>query len=472
MDIKKIKLLCLILGISLAVNLVFGLFLYKRNKEYLFNYKLNSNPDAHHYVLLGNNFWEKGVYSRQDGPPYMPDVLRTPVYPLIAGGIQYYFKTIWPLYMLQVILTTLSAFIIFAICSEVFHYKAGFWAALFYGLDPLVLVYNFKAMSEIVFMFFLLCSIYYFIKFLKPFLYKQTLLYIFLSAFFMAMAILTRPAALYLPIVLVFLALIIHYKKIRLLIKFIFVYIFIIVLLLTPWVVRNYHIYGIKKLTIVDSIGLLYCAAAGVYQLKYNVSREKAVKLIEQKYGVPSHTEAHNFWISKYSVKNLKDMDMLLKKVAIKIILNNPFYFLKSSLAGLIKATISHNLEDFAYLFNVTWHHPQLSLIKSLHFKEFFRNLFLNNLALTFVFFYQILFQAIILFFFFVGLFFLFTNYKENSSGFIILGVIYYFIFTVFIMGLDAYSKYRFPLMPFVFIIGSYGITSLFSNLFRKAKIA
>ena len=53
---------------------------------YLRNYRLNENPDAVHYVLLGHNLLLHGAYSRCESPPYISDMLRTPGYPVAIAG--------------------------------------------------------------------------------------------------------------------------------------------------------------------------------------------------------------------------------------------------------------------------------------------------------------------------------------------------------------------------------------------------
>ena len=58
-----------------------------KNPEYLLDYRLNSNPDAVHYVLIGRNMLLHGQFSRSEGAPYAPDMLRTPIYPLFSGRL-------------------------------------------------------------------------------------------------------------------------------------------------------------------------------------------------------------------------------------------------------------------------------------------------------------------------------------------------------------------------------------------------
>src|SRR4051794_32175659 len=77
----------IVFAVAFGIVLMCLLAASRRNPDYLADYRLNSNPDAVHYVLLGDNIWSGHGYSRQEGSPYHPDMLRTPAYPLLAGGV-------------------------------------------------------------------------------------------------------------------------------------------------------------------------------------------------------------------------------------------------------------------------------------------------------------------------------------------------------------------------------------------------
>src|SRR5947199_2638051 len=74
--------------VCLGLNLVLLAGIALRNPEYLSDYRLAGNPDSHDYILIGQNLLKHGEYSRSMcAPPYIPDMLRTPVYPVFAGGL-------------------------------------------------------------------------------------------------------------------------------------------------------------------------------------------------------------------------------------------------------------------------------------------------------------------------------------------------------------------------------------------------
>ncbi|MFH1484824.1 MAG: hypothetical protein ABIH46_02030, partial [Chloroflexota bacterium] len=87
----------------LGINLGIGALIAVNRPAYLADYRLSTNPDAKQYVLLGRNLLLHGHYSRCQQPPYLPDMMRTPVYPLFAGGLDIVGKA-GAIYLVQAVL--------------------------------------------------------------------------------------------------------------------------------------------------------------------------------------------------------------------------------------------------------------------------------------------------------------------------------------------------------------------------------
>src|SRR5579883_1812165 len=145
-------LLCL--GINIAILLSIALC----NKDYMFNYKLNQNPDARHYVLLGRNALLHGHFSRCDAPPYKPDMLRTPVYPIFAGALEICGNAA-AIYIFQAFLQAASCALVYILATRHFGSLTGFFASILIATDVMWATSNFEAMSEPLFVFLLLLSL-------------------------------------------------------------------------------------------------------------------------------------------------------------------------------------------------------------------------------------------------------------------------------------------------------------------------
>ena len=81
---------------------------------------------------------------------------------------------------------------------------------------------------------------------------------------------LVRPAGLYLPLVLAAVevpGLVGRFD--RRLVARVGVMLAVAYVAILPWMIRNYRLYGILKLSTADTINLVYFAAAGAYQVEY-----------------------------------------------------------------------------------------------------------------------------------------------------------------------------------------------------------
>src|SRR5690348_2697931 len=81
------RLILIPVAASVLVNAAILVGFAGHRPAYLRDSRLNDSPDAQHYLLLGHNYLEKGHYSRCGGPPYITDMVRPPVYPLFAAGL-------------------------------------------------------------------------------------------------------------------------------------------------------------------------------------------------------------------------------------------------------------------------------------------------------------------------------------------------------------------------------------------------
>ena len=126
-------------------------------REYFLDYKLNNNPDAVHYVLEGRNTLLQGQFSRSLAPPFVPDMVRTPVYPVFAGALDLCGKAL-AIYLVQALLQVAACVVIYKFVERHFGARAAFFASLFLATDLMWAISNFEAMSEPLFVLLLLGS--------------------------------------------------------------------------------------------------------------------------------------------------------------------------------------------------------------------------------------------------------------------------------------------------------------------------
>jgi 4-amino-4-deoxy-L-arabinose transferase-like glycosyltransferase len=111
---------------------------------------LLESVDARGYDLLARNLVASHGFSLQDAPPYQPDGLRTPLYPLFVAAV-YVLAGPRPVAvaLLQALLDSLTALLVAAIVARLIGRRAGIAAALLYALTPVQWRYTAALLTEI-----------------------------------------------------------------------------------------------------------------------------------------------------------------------------------------------------------------------------------------------------------------------------------------------------------------------------------
>ena len=270
--------------IAIGINLALFVGVSSCFPEYLRDYRLNANPDAKDYVLLGRNLLFEGHYSRMPGPPFQADVLRTPVYPLFAGGLDALGGAA-AIYLVQGLLQAGSCFFLYQIVRSSFGSRAAFWASLLLATDLMMAVSNFEAMSEPLFVFLLLAVLSTFGFGNLPALQsnssgKTRPAWRFLAGgLLLGLATLTRPLALYLIPFFAFLPLVSGFRNRGSKLQGLQCGVAVLMgslPLVGFWIARNQWEFAVPRLTTVDTQNIVYFFGAGAYQQRVGLSLEEA----------------------------------------------------------------------------------------------------------------------------------------------------------------------------------------------------
>jgi len=269
-------------------------------------------PDSHEYKALAINIIKKHKFSWDDEPV----TFRTPFYPFFISLVFLIFGIKdFPVMFFQVIFSTITVYIVYLIAKKVYNEKIALISSILFTFDPLSILYSSLYMSETIFIFLFLLSIYFFV--IKNY---------GISALFLSLSSLTRPISLY-----SFLIFLPFLKKIKNMILFFLIFSILPFL----WSLRNYKNYKVFKFTSIDGFNLLYHNAAVFESLKKNIPLE----------------EVRNSF-SKTFFENLKEEDNPLKlsihasKIALNKILKEPFCYLFFHLKTCFKIIFSTQSED------------------------------------------------------------------------------------------------------------------------------
>ncbi|MGH7200624.1 MAG: glycosyltransferase family 39 protein, partial [Planctomycetaceae bacterium] len=276
-------------ALCLAVNLFVFAAIASRNAEYLRDYRRNEKSDARHYVLLGRNYLLKGEYSRCNGPPYAPDVFRTPVYPLFAGAADHLGNAA-AIYLAQALLQVGSCLVLFHLVRPHFGESAAMWAGLLMASDLTIGISNFEAMSEPLYLFLNLAGVACLVPVVfQPRERRLMLGRLVAGGALLAAATLTRPVGLYVP--LIFAAVLMSAGAVRRQMgraaAQCLVLMAVVALPVGGWIVRNSLMFSVNRLTTADAIMLVYVTGAGAYQVEHDITLEEAQAIIGREHDLP-----------------------------------------------------------------------------------------------------------------------------------------------------------------------------------------
>jgi 4-amino-4-deoxy-L-arabinose transferase-like glycosyltransferase len=455
--------------ICLAINLAIFAGIAVQRPDYLHDYRENGNPDAVHYVLLGRNFWLDGHYSRCAQPPYVPDILRTPVYPLFAGGLDILGGPA-AIYLGQVTLHVFSCVLLYLLVRPPFGERAAFWASMFLATDLMLAVTNFEAMSEGLFLFLLLaaavCTLPVLANLGKA--EKGTMGRLLGGGTLLGLAILTRPAALYLPLVFLawFLSLGLSRGCLGPACRTALAFLVPSVLLVGAWVARNQAVFGVARLTTVDAQNTVYFFGAGAYQVRHDVSLEEAQQMIAHDYRIVPYEVVQNHWVSGRSVAA---MDAELRAVRWQVLTRYPGELALAALGGITKATFSHNVRQLACLLNTEWVAPRMGALLRCR-PVAFERLARNSPALVLAFLWQIVHVTASLGLALVGIVCAWRDRRTRAVSGVLMASLAYFYLTVALFGLEAYSRCRIPLLPFLDCFAALGLCRLFRESADRSR--
>lgn len=238
---KKIAL------ISIILVLIIKIYLAKK-----YNITLSFNSDDINYLNSAKVLLEKGMltYKYND----IPTVFITPIYPLFLAiilkifGNNNYGEIV--IRILQIILSTINLYLIYCIAKKILDkdkaYVAVFLANIYIPniSTPLYLV------SETLFMTLFLASINISLILRKNFNIKNMTMFSVLWS----ITILTRPMVVIIPIIVFLWYLIIYKITLKTLIKYGLYGTIIFVLIMCPWWIRNYNIFG-EVIVLTKSVG-------------------------------------------------------------------------------------------------------------------------------------------------------------------------------------------------------------------------
>jgi len=296
-------------------------------------------------------------------------------------------------------------------------------------------------MPETFLLMFLLLFVYYFLEYIE----KKNRLDFIISASSLALAMYTKPIAVYL-LALPFLVLVFQKKGV---LKA-FSMVGIIMLLLSPWMLRNYRVAGVFDVTTDDVGNLCSWELAGILATRYKIdSSDFTAIYVHPEYERALEKCTGTFAAFKMFITDYPKDFAVTTAISAASMLTNEGYSAFFEPPPDEQVKIHHNYLTPAVLTNSDWKDRVREASRELSRGELFAVIAGK------------VFWAFVAFFAFCGVLMGFLRSRSVAFWVLLLFVLYFILATTTTTAYGVGSRLRFPINPFLIIFAFYGLSQL-----------
>ena len=367
--------------------------------------------DGHGYADMARLIGEGWLWTPASEDASVYDLHRTPLYPLfvyLSSGGGYYITL-----LVQTVLAGITAVFSYKTARFFVSEKWALAAGFFTAIDLPSIVFTNLIMTETLFTFLLVTGCYQLIHGLKT--GRKTKF--FLAFFFLALATLSRPVSIFLPL-FIFPVIVLFFRKntTAYLQGSILVYLPVIGL----WILRNFVLFGSLYYAHIGSFNLLYFQAASVHAQAHQIPVEESRNILFHQ-ALEGSTNAFNFYTAG-------------KKVALKTLAQHPGYTFKN----IVKAETNLFFRPMVASFN--------------------QQFGIKNKAID----YSIAgVQLLLLGLLYSGIFLTLRSIVQKQAGdqraFLLLWILVVAYFMLTCNGPEIDARFRIPLLPFLAVLSVVG---------------
>lgn len=398
--------------------------------------------DAKSYFVLASNIYNYGEYSLSESHPYIPDNIITPLYPVflvliffISGG-----PSFLPVLIIQILISCFTAILIYFLSHNILEFyklnipNASLISALVFTIEPMSSYLTVVTMTETVFLLILVLILIFILKIFKN---PGKIMNWLILGLLMGLNILTRP--IFIPVsiaIIIFLSYFLIKKKLfrKSLYKFLLLAV-VILIILTPWMIRNKITFGNYEITHSGAFSVYVRQVALIESKERNITYKQALDSLRNL--IPGG-------IGKMTPEYKRNFNNAVKEY----ILQHPIEFSKSVSTTMFITLFQPGTDMFEALFNFKVE-KRKDLMAEVQEKGIFEIIekYFNNSIFTII--HYILFFTYI-FFLYSGLILSFFNKKIFKSDLFIISVICSFIFLLFSSLLFGGTRYRIPTLVLI----------------------
>jgi 4-amino-4-deoxy-L-arabinose transferase-like glycosyltransferase len=287
--------------------------------------------DVTEYVHLAESMLT--VQSFEISPEIGPEYLRTPGYPLFLALVLLLFGTLTVVPFIHIIFTAATAALIYLIGVRYFPRWIAIAAAVIYAIDPVVVYSTWVPISEPLFMFFLIASIYA----LGTRSQRSWLPFVIAGVLF-GISVYMRPLGLYLAPLIACMA-IAHTVSWKEFARGALIFLVVAAATVIPWMARNQALSGHFSFSSSGAFNLYFSNMPIFEQARTGVSYEQIQREYNEKYfGTQEEDILRSFKYSKEQVA-----------IAKEVILAHPFQYLMFHTAKSMQLFVGSSIVNFSY---------------------------------------------------------------------------------------------------------------------------
>lgn len=456
---KRVRGILTIIGVALMLRFILlGLSLYFLGQESLIV------SDAPRFLKAAQALADGHGFTLGDAP-YMPSAFFPPLFFMLFGSSLAIFQSFIPALFLHIILGgAVIPYVVWKISGFLTERNGiRLLAAGFAAFEPQMILWSIVPTTEILAGSLVLVSSYFFLKFLHSGVTKDAAY----AGLFLGLSTLTRPHGQFLFIIAAIFLVVLKYirqKSIRqILWKHIFSFSFMFLLILSPWLARNFYQFG--KLSVATT-GLRnvysdFATSVLTYDTNGNFGevRQKLYEDLAKKYGVTSS-----------EIRQDPKWGPVLAKEGLKIIVGHP-----TATLGVFAITLNAFFTQDLYLYYFEHFHilpssgvnfsPSVVLLKEGPWQLFQKITSYLGLV-AFVPIIGRLFWILLFFSAVCGLRVLARQGgMKRTAGIVCAAIILYYAAVNSVGAFSDQGRLRYPANPHLFLLGSVGIMACMRKL-------
>lgn len=270
MRLPKFSNTVFILVLSTGVSLVAALLIVLVSARHGLDATILTG-DARGYMILAENIFEHRVFSVSREAPFAIESFRAPGYPFFLG-ILYLLSGSWLIVLIiQSLILSIAPALLYLLARP-YNERAAFWGSIIFVFEPIRLFLGASLLSDGFFLCLLLGMLFLFVRAQKETDAKMRQYLYGTAGLALGVCILTRPIAMFLPLLGVLCILFVNRRLQNTLIS-IAVFLLATLVIVGPWMIRNHTYFGSYAISSVGNANLMLYNAPEY--LKYRPSTQK-----------------------------------------------------------------------------------------------------------------------------------------------------------------------------------------------------